>query len=174
MTLLKVHPFTGRIHQMKVHLASAGMPPVGEQKYRCMNAQSPSWCNELFRHAISQTCWTCMLQLICRRARASMNLREFLRMLRICKLMNMLRISEHCLCSKSRAQSSHLPQSSKSSDKVLASRMLKSIHKTHWKLATRMTQRLAHRRAIVNYAWCAPPWLVGFAPLMVFLVMGTC
>ena len=45
MALMKVHPLTERTLQIRVHLASISLPLVGEQKYRCLGAQGPSWCN---------------------------------------------------------------------------------------------------------------------------------
>ena len=50
MALMKVHSLTGRTHQIRVHLASIGMPLVGDKKYCCIDAVGPSWCNRLFLH----------------------------------------------------------------------------------------------------------------------------
>jgi len=52
-TLLKVHPLTGRTHQIRVHLKYAGFPVVGDEKYvgRKVYRLDHRWCPRLFLHA---------------------------------------------------------------------------------------------------------------------------
>ncbi len=50
-SLLLVNPKTGRTHQIRVHLASVGLPVVGDRLYG-PKAQ-PSWAKRLMLHALS-------------------------------------------------------------------------------------------------------------------------
>jgi 23S rRNA pseudouridine1911/1915/1917 synthase len=48
---LEIHPLTGRTHQIRVHMAAAGHPLVGDEKYGRRGGQGPS--PRLFLHAAS-------------------------------------------------------------------------------------------------------------------------
>lgn len=50
-TLLKIKPVTGRTHQIRVHLAAAGHPLVGDNRYGRQKAKIK--CPRLFLHAFS-------------------------------------------------------------------------------------------------------------------------
>ncbi|CAE7705121.1 unnamed protein product [Symbiodinium sp. CCMP2592] len=46
-SLVSARPKTGRMHQIRVHLASVGLPLVGDRVY---GLPGPSWCPRLFLH----------------------------------------------------------------------------------------------------------------------------
>ncbi len=50
-TLIEVSPLTGRTHQVRVHLKSAGLPIVGDFLYG--NKKQPSWAGRIYLHAFS-------------------------------------------------------------------------------------------------------------------------
>lgn len=52
-TLLKLHPKTGRTHQIRVHLKYFGHPIVADKKYvgRKRYKEDSKWCPRLFLHA---------------------------------------------------------------------------------------------------------------------------
>ncbi len=50
-TLLEVYPKTGRMHQIRIHLASVGHPVAGDKKYGPRNLPCPSGLNRQFLHA---------------------------------------------------------------------------------------------------------------------------
>ncbi|CAJ1409644.1 unnamed protein product [Effrenium voratum] len=45
--LIRARPQTGRMHQIRVHMASIGLPIVGDRQYGRL---PPSWCSRLFLH----------------------------------------------------------------------------------------------------------------------------
>ena len=156
MDLMKVHPLAGITLQIRVHLASISIPLVGEQKYRCLGAQGPSWCNGFFLHCHKPDLLdlyaaaylsmhentnepprrSCLASFVLGKtfgvstcAAILLNTLDFSFEPRILAHAEDLQVGEYAshfpniACSKCCVQLSHLPQSSKSSDKELASRM---------------------------------------------------
>ena len=54
--LLSVKPLTGRTHQIRVHMASLGLPLVRDEQYGNKRVDTP-WCQRIFLH-----CYTLDLQ----------------------------------------------------------------------------------------------------------------
>jgi 23S rRNA pseudouridine1911/1915/1917 synthase len=52
-SLVKVAPKTGRMHQIRVHLASLGNPVVGDKKYKFKNLKAPKEIRRQLLHAQS-------------------------------------------------------------------------------------------------------------------------
>jgi 23S rRNA pseudouridine1911/1915/1917 synthase len=50
-TLLEVYPYTGRTHQIRVHLASIGHPIVGDKEYKFKRQTCPEGLERQFLHA---------------------------------------------------------------------------------------------------------------------------
>ncbi len=50
-TLLEVTPKTGRMHQIRVHLKSIGLPVSGDKKYTSGKSQNPKHLGRMFLHA---------------------------------------------------------------------------------------------------------------------------